>query len=64
MSVQFQFVDRMTPMGANLSAGGATFRTWAPRARNVYLLTGDLLRLSATSGWTPAPEDRLTPLGD
>ena len=21
-----------TPMGANLSAGGATFRVWAPRA--------------------------------
>ena len=36
MTVQFQFVDRTTPMGANLVAGGATFRTWAPRARNVY----------------------------
>ena len=33
MTVRFQFVDGSTPMGANLVAGGATFRTWAPRAR-------------------------------
>jgi 1,4-alpha-glucan branching enzyme len=26
-----------TPMGATLTAGGATFRVWAPRARSVYL---------------------------
>ncbi|MGA7196137.1 MAG: hypothetical protein WBY97_03540, partial [Roseiarcus sp.] len=63
MSVQFQFVDRTTPMGANLVPGGATFRTWAPRARNVYLLTGDALSLSATPGWTPDPGDCLTALG-
>ena len=64
MSVQFQFVGRSTPMGANLVAGGATFRTWAPRARSVCLLTGDALGQSATVGWTPDPADRLTPLGD
>jgi len=64
MSVQFQFVDRETPMGANLVAGGATFRTWAPRAHSVCLLTGDALGQSATAGWTPDPADRLTPLGD
>ena len=64
MAVQFQFVDRATPMGANLVVGGATFRTWAPRARDVYLLTGDALELSATTGFTPSPDDRLTPLGD
>ena len=64
MSVQFQFVDRATPMGANLVAGGATFRTWAPRARSVCLLTGDALGQSATAGWTPDPADRLTSLGD
>jgi hypothetical protein len=50
MSVQFQFVDPRTPMGANLVTDGATFRTWALRARNVYLLTGDALSLSATAG--------------
>ncbi len=26
-----------TPMGATLTAGGATFRTWAPRATAVYV---------------------------
>src|SRR4051812_11309407 len=26
-----------TPLGANLVAGGATFRTWAPKAREVYI---------------------------
>ena len=26
-----------TPLGANLVAGGATFRTWAPAAREVYI---------------------------
>jgi 1,4-alpha-glucan branching enzyme len=64
MTVQFQFVDGSTPMGANLVAGGATFRTWAPRARNVYLTTGDALTLSQAPGWAPDPGDRLTPLGD
>ncbi len=64
MSVQFELVDSATPMGANLIPGGATFRTWAPRARNVYLLTGEALALSATAGWTPGADARLTPLGD
>ncbi len=41
MSVQFQFVDHITPMDATLVRGGATFRTWAPRAQNVYVLTGN-----------------------
>ena len=30
-------IDGNTPMGANLIAGGATFRVWAPGARAVYL---------------------------
>jgi 1,4-alpha-glucan branching enzyme len=64
MSVQFGFVDHATPMGANLVAGGATFRTWAPRARNVFLMTRDALSRSAVAGWVPSPDDRLTPLGD
>ena len=29
-----------TPMGANLIAGGATFRTWAPNATEVYIAIG------------------------
>ena len=64
MNVQFQFVNPATPMGATVIAGGTTFRTWAPRARNVYLLSGDALAGSAAAGWTPSPDDRLTPLGD
>ena len=31
-------VDSNTPMGANLVAGGATFRVWAPNARAVYVV--------------------------
>jgi 1,4-alpha-glucan branching enzyme len=64
MGIQFQWVDRATPMGANLVAGGATFRTWAPRAKNVYVLTGDTLAQASGAGWAPSADDRLTPLGD
>jgi 1,4-alpha-glucan branching enzyme len=34
-----------TPMGANLTGGGATFRAWAPRATAVYV--------NGTFGGTP-----------
>ena len=64
MGVEFQFVDRSTAMGATLVAGGATFRTWAPRAKSVYVLTGDALARAAAPGFAPGPDDRLTPLGD
>lgn len=30
-------IDSNTPMGANLVAGGATFKVWAPNATGVYL---------------------------
>ncbi len=30
-------ISPKTPMGANLTGGGATFRAWAPRAKAVYL---------------------------
>ncbi len=64
MTVLFDTVSRSTPMGANLAEGGATFRTWAPRAVGVYLLTGDALASSAAAGFAPDTRDRLTPLGD
>ncbi len=64
MAVEFGLIDHGTPMGANLVPGGATFRTWAPRAHSVYLLTGDALGQAAAPGWAPSPDDRLTPLGD
>src|SRR5947209_4092677 len=51
-------------MGANLVPGGATFRTWAPRARNVYLVAGNALRQSLSPGWVPSSGDRLAALGD
>jgi 1,4-alpha-glucan branching enzyme len=64
MSAQLQTVDATTAMGATVVPGGATFRTWAPRAKNVYLLTGDALGQSAVAGWIPSPDDALSPLGD
>ncbi len=51
-----------TPMGANLLAGGASFRLWAPRALRVHIQIGDanywtpdgsnLLRQNANGHWT------------
>ena len=52
-----------TPMGANLIAGGATFRAWAPRATAVYVngtfggvarigQTDDLLMANTNGYWT------------
>ncbi|HWZ90690.1 MAG TPA: alpha amylase C-terminal domain-containing protein [Polyangiaceae bacterium] len=37
MPASQQFVTSDTPLGATLVAGGATFRTWAPSALEVYL---------------------------
>jgi 1,4-alpha-glucan branching enzyme len=31
-------IDANTPMGATLVPGGATFRVWAPHAREVYVV--------------------------
>jgi len=42
-----QNISDSTPMGANLVATGATFRVWAPRARNVYVI-GEF------NEWTPS----------
>jgi 1,4-alpha-glucan branching enzyme len=37
MAASQQHITSATPMGANLVDGGATFRVWAPRARQVYV---------------------------
>ncbi len=37
MPASQQDITSSTPMGANLVAGGATFRLWAPRAKEVYI---------------------------
>jgi 1,4-alpha-glucan branching enzyme len=42
-----------TPLGATLTADGATFRVWAPRARAVYL------RVGAADGWAPGDDNLL-----
>jgi 1,4-alpha-glucan branching enzyme len=39
-----QRINRNTPVGATLHRGGATFRLWAPEARQVFVLTGGALR--------------------
>jgi Carbohydrate-binding module 48 (Isoamylase N-terminal domain) len=59
MPVLNQHIDVNTPFGATPAFGGATFRTWAPNARDVYLASD-----AATTNWTPAASERLFPLGD
>ncbi|WP_144185794.1 alpha-amylase family glycosyl hydrolase [Elioraea rosea] len=58
-------LDRSMPMGATLVPGGATFRTWAPAARDVHLVVGSAdLAAASASGWTPGPATRMEPRGD
>lgn len=38
MPASLKHIDPGTPMGANLIAGGATFRCWAPHAQSVYVV--------------------------
>jgi 1,4-alpha-glucan branching enzyme len=40
MPASQQQIQPGTPLGANLVAGGATFRTWAPAALEVYVVLG------------------------
>lgn len=45
-------IDANTPMGANLVAGGATFRAWAPRAKARHVLAD-------FNGWTLSEASQL-----
>ena len=63
MPVLNQNVGRQSPMGATIVTGGTTFRTWAPTAQDVYVVT-DPSATSSWSQWKPDPADRMTPLGD
>ena len=53
MRVTQQHISSETPMGGNLVDGGATFRVWAPRAREVFIC-GDF------NGWVRDDSSRLT----
>jgi 1,4-alpha-glucan branching enzyme len=50
-------------MGATLAHGGVVFRTWAPSARDVYVVTDEASTNNWTT-WTPTASERLVPLGD
>jgi 1,4-alpha-glucan branching enzyme len=51
MSTPQDHIHAGTPMGANLVAGGATFRVWAPRARAVHV--------GYDGHWDPVEDNRL-----
>jgi 1,4-alpha-glucan branching enzyme len=60
MPVDQRNIGPSTPMGATLVDGGATFRTWAPNAADVYVVTDDL-DASESWHWEPHARDRLIP---
>src|SRR5258708_27100930 len=64
MPVDLTRVNTSSAMGATVRPDGTSFRTWAPNARNVAVVTGSALAMSHEPSWRPAPEDGLAPLGD
>jgi 1,4-alpha-glucan branching enzyme len=64
MLVDVSRVDTNSAMGATVRSDGTAFRTWAPDARNVSVVTGPALSTSEDPSWRPAPEDGLARLGD
>src|SRR2546425_11353032 len=57
-------VDRNTPMGATVVAGGVTFRVWAPSAQQMFVLTGTSLTAAEQNGFVPSASDAMFALGD
>src|SRR5688572_3233517 len=57
MPASQQHITSSTPMGANLIDGGATFRVWAPRAKQVFV-RGDF------NNWTRDDASLLLKNGD
>jgi 1,4-alpha-glucan branching enzyme len=57
-------VGSRTPLGAEVVAGGTTFRLWAPGAQQVFVLTGTSLRAAEQPGFLPSPDDAMFALGD
>ena len=58
MPASQQHITPDTPLGANLVEGGATFRTWAPTAREVYIALDCPTGMPA-SDFSKRPEDLL-----
>jgi 1,4-alpha-glucan branching enzyme len=53
MPLSQEHIDRLTPMGATLIPGGATFRVWAPSALQVHL------RVNPAATWRPDTSNAL-----
>jgi 1,4-alpha-glucan branching enzyme len=64
MPVDLSRVNKNSAMGATVRANGTGFRTWAPNAKKVFVVSGSALAASQEPSWRPAAEDGLTPLGD
>ena len=64
MSGDSHAIGLRTKMGATVVEGGVTFRTWAPQARDVFLMRDPTILEAPPTGWGPDPGDRLVPLGD
>jgi len=60
LNLTHEHISPHTPMGANLVGAGATFRVWAPRAKDVYLVLGS----GAFGPYAKRDADRLTKLGE
>jgi 1,4-alpha-glucan branching enzyme len=63
-AVENDRIGRLTPMGATVVDGGVTFRTWAPNARDVFLIRDPQILEAAPADWMPDPADRLISVGD
>ena len=57
-------LDRGTPLGATIVPEGATFRTWAPTARQMFVITGNALAAARADGFIPSPDNALVAMGD
>ena len=58
MAASQQHMSSDTPMGANLTSGGATFRVWAPTADAVYVVLRNFDQ-SLPGHWSPNDADKL-----
>src|SRR6266699_3100830 len=57
-------LDGGTPLGATKIRDGANFRTLAPSAKQVYVLTGTALAAARTDGFIPSANNALFAMGD